>query len=629
MFAGSRTRRHVSLLSAFLVVFLAVVGLVSPASADTRWSQDGEPVCTSAGGQGDPCIVGDDTGGAIVAWLDHSTSRWRVMAQRMGPNGEKLWPAEGIEVSAGSTPAIASDGLNGAVIAWQAGTDIFAQRVSTYGALLWTSPGRPASEGVPVCVAPGEQCNPRIVSAGSGNVIVSWEDTRSDPTPGHFFTASDIYAQKLNSWGVTVWADSEGARTRGVPVCEKVDVYEAFHKTVADGAGGAIFGWYEGGSEWIDSDIFAQRLNARGEVMWSRSTYRGKTICSADSEQQMLDLSPTGYGGAFFAWQDVEGLEYDISAQLVSPSGDLLWCDSGESSEDGFSICEAPGSQSDPHVVTFGSQAIVAWVYSPECSTDYCPSTESRYLVCATKLDASGRHIWGSGAGSPLFDPPASTGGRYFLTMAGDGTGGAFALWSNALGNTSITAQHVSWDGRLTWDPSTALPVCSASGNLWRIVPGNWIAMDDIDADGYYGAVVAWMDSSGSPNTDIYAQRITRFPPPEISSITPNKGYKSGTPISVTIEGRNFMNLRGVPEVSLEWQGKAPIQGYDVVFVSPERLTCKFNLSTAALGYWHLAVKNRDGQSCMRKYAFEVKKSEADIVVPGTPPGGKPPVVYK
>src|SRR5690606_10053036 len=54
------------------------------------------------------------------------------------------------------------------------GYDIYMQKIDTQTGLpLWLEP-----DGVPVCMAPGDQRNPRAAYDSLGGVIIAWEDGR-------------------------------------------------------------------------------------------------------------------------------------------------------------------------------------------------------------------------------------------------------------------------------------------------------------------------------------------------------------------------------------------------------------------------------------------------------------------
>jgi len=70
-----------------------------------------------------------------------------------------------------------SDGAGGAISTWvdtrNGAQDIYAQRIDMNGVLQW------AVDGIAICNAASDQYSPRLVSDGSGGVIVTWYDNRS------------------------------------------------------------------------------------------------------------------------------------------------------------------------------------------------------------------------------------------------------------------------------------------------------------------------------------------------------------------------------------------------------------------------------------------------------------------
>lgn len=79
--------------------------------------------------------------------------------------------------------------------------------------------------GTVICMGGNDQYNPQICSDGAGGAIITWQDNRS----GNL----DIYAQKINSTGNTIWTD------HGVAICTAI--YDQYNPQIcSDGGGGAI-----------------------------------------------------------------------------------------------------------------------------------------------------------------------------------------------------------------------------------------------------------------------------------------------------------------------------------------------------------------------------------------------------
>jgi hypothetical protein len=243
------------------------------------WTADGFAVCApplvTQGQRNWPTITTDGANGAIITWFDNRSGNYDVYAERIVAGGGFApgWLLTGVPVLSGSgnqvCPKIVSDGEGGAIITCQhseypypdgRGTAILAQRITSTGALPTQWP--PA--GVGVCIFPGFQEFPQIVSDGAGGAIIGWNDYRSGP--------SDIYAQRLDgATGTAQWisqgvAVSRAAGDQNWPV--------QFFPMVADGSGGAILTWTDargGAPSTPPPNIYAQRVTDE-EALGLRAT---------------------------------------------------------------------------------------------------------------------------------------------------------------------------------------------------------------------------------------------------------------------------------------------------------------------------------------------------------------------
>ena len=181
-------------------------------SGANQWALNGIPICTAAGDQESPQIINDGLRGGIIAWTDNRNGNKDIFAQHIDIAGTIQWPADGIPVckSAGNQiyPAITSDGLGGAIIAWldyrHGEGDIYAQRIGGLGASEWPA------DGVAVSSSPGEQFNPVIVTGTGRGAIIAWYDYRTG-------TSSDIYSQRVDRVGYLGDAAPHLARVRPAP----------------------------------------------------------------------------------------------------------------------------------------------------------------------------------------------------------------------------------------------------------------------------------------------------------------------------------------------------------------------------------------------------------------------------
>ncbi|MCK4597566.1 hypothetical protein KAU04_05975, partial [bacterium] len=131
------------------IVFLLFAATVQRADAGDNilWPANGVPICTAANHQNKPQLVADGSEGAIITWQDQrSGSYYDVYAQRVDANGDTLWPADGVPICTAVNsqygPQLVGDGSGGAIIAWndyRSGSyyDVYAQGVDANGDTLW------------------------------------------------------------------------------------------------------------------------------------------------------------------------------------------------------------------------------------------------------------------------------------------------------------------------------------------------------------------------------------------------------------------------------------------------------------------------------------------------------------
>jgi hypothetical protein len=279
-------------------------------SGTVMWTAGGVAICTAQDAQRVPAIVSDGQHGAILAWQDlRGGGSFDIYAQRVTASGVTSWDTNGVAVCTASNgqnaPSLASDQEGGAIISWydlrNGSNDIYAQRLNSSGAVLWTA------DGVGVCVAGGHQYYPVLVSDGASGAVITWEDRR-----GGF--SYDIYAQRVNAAGTVQWS------TNGVAICTAAGDHRS-PTIVSDLAGGAIITWQDTRTTGSTNDIYAQRIGSSGTVQW---TAQGVAISTAPNNQLLPTIASDGAGGAITCWYDSRtGLNHDIYAQQINVSGQL------------------------------------------------------------------------------------------------------------------------------------------------------------------------------------------------------------------------------------------------------------------------------------------------------------------
>ncbi len=330
-------------------------------SGVVQWTTDGVVISAAAENQIFQTIVSDGSGGAIITWEDYrAVTKTNTYAQKINAAGAVQWTADGLAlstvVSSQNSQKIVSDGSGGAIITWvdsrqTINTDIYAQKITSAGAVQWTV------DGVAISRTADFQLNPTIVSDGSGGAIITWEDDRSG--------MPDIYAQKIQSSGGLYWD------TNGVAISTAAG-YQTQPTIVSDGSNGAIITWTDERSG-TNADIYAQKINSTGFVQW---TADGVAISIAPFDQSTHTIISDGSGGAIITWQDNRSGTEDIYAQKINSAGAVQW------TANGVAISTAANSQVDPTIVSDGSGGgIISW---------YDDRSVTNYDVYASQIDANG-----------------------------------------------------------------------------------------------------------------------------------------------------------------------------------------------------------------------------------------------
>ncbi|MBN2185123.1 MAG: T9SS type A sorting domain-containing protein [Candidatus Krumholzibacteriota bacterium] len=461
--------RSLSKFFSFSCIFLAVVS-VQPLWA--CWVENGLPVCTETSEQTGQKMISDGAGGAIVAWVDYRGGIADIYAQRMNGSGYLLWAVDGVGVCLEEEEQydlqLVSDGDEGAIIVWRDNRngfdpEIYAQRVDSDGNVSWTG------GGVAICSIADGQNFPKIVPDGAGGAIVTWESNRG--------VDYDIYAQRVSPYGYVGWTID------GIAVCSAK--YDQMRPAiVADGSDGFIIAWRDdrGGND----DIFAQRVNTSGELQWATD---GIPLCTAPYNQSAVNILYDGDDGAIVAWEDLRGGDSDIYSQRVDSKGDIQWA------SDGIPLCSFSGDQQFSEMVSDGAGgAIVEWhdgrnghydIYAQRVdhsgnvlwTVDGVPvyaSIFSKYTMKMASDGAGGAIIaWSDSrsgnndvyvqrvdsTGSVRWDPEGiclceSEAYQSWPQIVRGGNGGAIVVWRDLRAeNYDLYGQFITDDGNMTYYP--------------------------------------------------------------------------------------------------------------------------------------------------------------------------------
>jgi len=437
-----------------LVLFACSLLLIN--TTYSQWPADSTgkiSVCTAGGDQSYPEIVSDGEGGAIIVWQDKRGSYDNVYAQRIDSSGIPLWTANGIiisDVQNSRQPKLVSDGNGGAIITWfdfrngWPNSSIQVQRINKNGDALWQT------NGVTIANAANSWAYPEIAGYGSDGAVVAW-----------IGIDGEIYAQKIDNSGNIQWTEG------GV----LIDSSGGEPQIVVDDAGGAIITWfdYDHTQQATSTNIFAQRVNANGLILWTVSD----TICNAPDYQQHPCLVPDGNGGAIISWIDTRTQNDTayIYAQKVSATGVPAWDINGIRVSDIKSYYRSYIASDNE------GGAIITWL-----------GTGYNGEVHIQRINGDGTRDWPADVRLTFNTSPSIPG------IISDGSTGGIVFWVDDF-DGKIKVQHTYSDGTLSF-PAYG-KVVSLGGSTGFI---------NATTDGKGKVICAWVGQS-VPNTNIYANR--------------------------------------------------------------------------------------------------------------------------
>ena len=367
----------------------------------------------------------------------------------------------------------------------------------------------------PVAIADKGQDNVHSVTDTKGGVIVSWDDKRTFTV-----TATDIYAQRIKKNGYEKWL------TNGIAICTSSGTQKSSSIISSGVDGSAIITWED--NRMGNYDIYAQKVDSSGNVLW---TTNGIAVCSKTTNQKNPKISSDNAGGAIIVWEDSLNNYWDISAQRISSTGNLLWTSTG------VSICNSPNTQNNPKIDIDGlGGAVIVWQDK---------RNNADYDIYAQHIDNSGASLWSVNGvvvcnaintqNNPRIEP--------------DGANGALIGWTdkrNAIDN-NIYAQRINSTGAVQWT-ANGLLVCGATNNQSAL---------DMKYIGASGLLLTWKDDRTTANfNEIYAQIVSLAGANQLTSngIVLSNGLKSINPNAIS---------DGLGGAIIAWQDSATL-GWDI-----------------------------------------------------------------
>lgn len=497
-----------------------------------QWETDGTPLSPYPANQNNFSMIGDGYGGVVVVWEDYrfGSDYPAIYAQRINLRGEPLWGRDGARIcamqGAQRKPKVVSDLKDGFFVVWEDSrkgineSDIYAQYLDLGGKTRWLK------AGMPIVTSPNLQQNFAIASDEKHYLYIIWEDFRN----GLYW---NLYAQKLDREGNFFW------KAGGLDIFAGVEESHQQPDIVPDGYGGLLFVYQKYSDETHGTDIYRGRIAASGELLFHFAT------CYSQDEQLNPRIVKKG-SKALLCWEDRRYGNWDLYAQMIRLKDGILEWD-----VNGVPVVKTPSDERNPVVISstsYGYQ-VFSWLRKEGNSTrifvqklnnlgepawelrgkEICQASDRQlepailpddkgglWCTWSDRREAGTAHVYAQRVdGRGLLQLPQAG-----LRLAGAHkaveaeirgvkviaarNGHFFVVWEdyrNGIRDSDIYIQKIDSKGNAVWRRG-GIPVCIAKGEQNRPI---------LVDDGVGGVIIAWMDSRGNRNDDVYAQRINSW----------------------------------------------------------------------------------------------------------------------
>ncbi|MBM4399646.1 MAG: hypothetical protein FJ041_04880, partial [Candidatus Cloacimonetes bacterium] len=355
--------------------------------------------------QSDPVITKTTDNNFIVAWYDYiDFSNVEIRTQKITSSGQKLWLSGGVLVSSGTSYEhnlkIVPDSNGGAYLSWPESrnsvSDVYGQRLDSSGNALWAYNGIPLSgtnisyyehavylttDGSLVVAYKTSQFTPNVQSlkvnliapdgsyswnqpltivSGSFNSICEFQlcDINDSSLIIIFnaYSANDffleVYVHRFNLNGSLEWTNP----VKVVPDIQSMYWPKVMPKGLNAGNNCVIIAWEDHRLDYDTSDIYIQKLDAGGNLLWNPS---GIPVCTEDYRQYDVALISDNNGGCIIAWTDERNggfINSDIFAQHIDTNGNILWENQGRA------IGNASQIQTTPAINKISPNFFISWL---------------------------------------------------------------------------------------------------------------------------------------------------------------------------------------------------------------------------------------------------------------------------
>ena len=279
------------------------------------WGQDGVALTNSGVGNMSPRLTILPDNSAVVTWTHNDNS---VLFQRISSDGTLLW-GDGILMEDDDAdlmspqPIITVEGdvliqwiRQSGAFPWAMDSELYLQKYDYDGNPQWSDSILAAG---PV-VFPMGNWSQQLVAEASGGSFLAWTQMSGN--------VQNAVAQLVSVEGVPVW-------TGGVDLSTNSSNFRMSPMlSVAEETQELMAVWREANGSQSQRGIFAQRLDSSGNQLWGST---GTTVVALNSSYDYLDLSVAGFGEEIISAyiQQSANMSGDIYANRLDAEGNSVW----------------------------------------------------------------------------------------------------------------------------------------------------------------------------------------------------------------------------------------------------------------------------------------------------------------
>ena len=383
----------------------------------------------------------DSSANAYLTFNDDRTGSDQITVTKIATDGSQPWGAAGTQVSTGSagkgSPHVSILTTGEIVVGWSESTGSGATLVSPVKVRKVSSAGAPVGAALSFLETGHALGCADIKASDNGSFVVLW--TRAFTTS--FLSSKYLYAQKYSNAMEPVWAPTGTATAvvvygpTGSPYgTQGGSIQNGYFPTfVSDGAGGAVFAWYENAGPRY---AYVQRVKADGTFAF---TANGLAVATPPSGYIMVsnDVSYDPASGEYLcAWTATNSStqsSYTLNAQKITEESGLAWGPNGITVQDVTNLQKSfvrASRNSDGGMYVAAFQA-----------NSFGGTTQS---VEVARLNPDGTFAW-----TPAVELASSrNSGKGRLDIASGSNGDLYMTWADGpAGSYDLVAQNVHLDG--------------------------------------------------------------------------------------------------------------------------------------------------------------------------------------